>query len=79
MEQRRNRRWQNLKRQDRMILSCHDSVCLLRLHKEPSQLANDFDFSIAESAEEKSIFFLLSLRSSANLCVTALILRSLRA
>src|ERR1035441_8375212 len=31
------------------------------------------------NAEEKSIFFLLSLRSSANLCVSALILRSLRA
>jgi hypothetical protein len=31
------------------------------------------------NAEEKSIFFLLSLRSSANLCVSALILRRLRA
>ena len=31
------------------------------------------------NAEEKIIFFLLSLRSSANLCVSALILRSLRA
>src|ERR1017187_7858301 len=31
------------------------------------------------NAEEKSIFFLLSLRSSANLCVSALNLRRLRA
>src|ERR1035437_7031377 len=31
------------------------------------------------NAEEKSIFFLLSLRSSANLCVSALILPRLRA
>ena len=31
------------------------------------------------NAEEKRIFFLLSLRSSANLCVSALILRRLRA
>jgi hypothetical protein len=48
VEQRRNRRWQDLKRQARMILSCHDFVCRLRLHKEPSQLANDFDYCIAE-------------------------------
>src|ERR1035438_5363721 len=31
------------------------------------------------NAEEKNIFFLLSLRASANLCVSALILRTLRA
>jgi hypothetical protein len=49
VEQRRNRRWHDLKRQSRMILSCHDSVCLLRLHKESSQLASDFDYCIAET------------------------------
>ena len=75
VEQRRDLRWQDLKRQGRMILSCHDSVCLPRLHKEPSQLANDFDYCIAE---EKSAFIPLSLRSSANLRVSALILRRLR-
>jgi hypothetical protein len=28
---------------NRMILSGHDSVCLLLFHKQPSQLANYFD------------------------------------
>ena len=59
VEQRRNLRWQDLKRQRRMILSCHDSVCLPRLHKEPSQLANDFDYCITrffpDSAWEKEV------------------------
>lgn len=29
-----------------MILSCHDSVNHLRLHKESSQLANNLDYCI---------------------------------
>ena len=59
VEQRRDLRWQDLTRQGRMILSCHDSVCPPRLHKEPSQLANDFDYCITrffpDSAWEKEV------------------------
>jgi hypothetical protein len=54
VEQRRNHCWQDLKRQGRMILSCHDSVGLLRLHKKSSQLANNFDYCRAEVAARQS-------------------------
>src|ERR1039457_1422544 len=74
VEQRRDLRWQDLKRQGRMILSCHDSVCLPRLHKEPSQLANDFDYCIAEQrgGEDRSLSsFSAFLGESLRLCVNS--------
>ena len=56
------------------------AVNAARPSRNRSQTSFNAETQRAQSnAEEKTIFFLLSLRSSANLCVSALVLRSLRA